>query len=113
MTTTPSPPPWYYATPMLDDYRQGNYGAAIDGALIYAKASRDLPVVLAVAAAGESKRQDIIDQFFKPLMSNAGYRSAGILPKLGLRITDPSLLQHIADGLVLAGVPQGALSQPF
>ena len=113
VTTTPSPPPWYYATPMLDDYRQGNYGAAIDGALIYAKASRDLPVVLAVAAAGESKRQDIIDQFFKPLMSNAGYRSAGILPKLGLRITDPSLLQHIADGLVLAGVPQGALSQPF
>lgn len=113
ITAQPSPPPWYYETPMLDNYRQGNYGDAIDAALIYAAANKDLPVVLALAAAGEAKRQDIIDQFLGQLMSNPGYRSAGILPKLGLRITDPALLQRIAEGLVLAGVPQKALSHAF
>jgi tetratricopeptide (TPR) repeat protein len=113
LRASPSPPPWYYETLMLDDYRQNNYGAAIDAALIYATTSHDLPVALALAAAGESKRRDIIDQFMRGLMTNAGYRSAGILPKLGLRITDPSLLHHIAEGLVLAGVPPSALSQPF
>lgn len=113
ITAQPSPPPWYYETPMLDNYRQGNYSDAIDAALIYAAANKDLPVVLALAAAGEAKRQDIIDQFLGQLMDNTGYRSAGILPKLGLRITDPALLQHIAEGLILAGVPQKALSHAF
>lgn len=109
----PAPPPWYYATPMLDAYRQGKYDEAIEAAMIYAAASGEMPVALAVAAAGEAKRQDIIGKYLTPLLSNAIFRSAGILPRLGLRITDPALLHHIGEGLILAGVPQDALTRAF
>jgi hypothetical protein len=75
--------------------------------------NHDAAEVIAIAAAAHLKRQDIVDAYLPELLRNERYRRKGFLAQLGARITDPQLLKAIADGLVLAGVPEAAINNPF
>jgi tetratricopeptide (TPR) repeat protein len=113
LTTAPNPPPWYNGVPMVVWYKETNYAHALSSALAYAVSNHDAAEVIAIAAAAHLKRQDIVDAYLPELLRNERYRRKGFLAQLGARITDPQLLKAIADGLVLAGVPEAAINNPF
>jgi hypothetical protein len=98
---------------MLDDYRRGDWRAAIAAALSYSPANRQLAAALAVAAGVRAKRDDIVQQYIGAVLSNPQFKAAGILTRLGDTVTDPALLAAIGDGLTLAGIPQADMRHPF
>jgi hypothetical protein len=113
LTSAPFPPPWYFQVPMLDDYRRGDWRAAIAAALSYSPANRQLAAALAVAAGVRAQRNDIVQQYLGAVLSNPQFGAAGILTRLGDTVTDPALLAAIGDGLTLAGIPQADMRHPF
>jgi len=47
------------------------------------------------------------------VLGNPQFQESGIMPRVGMRVKQPGVLQRIRAGLVLAGLPVNALDRPF
>jgi len=113
LVAAPLPPPWYYLVPMLDAYRRGDWGAAVDDALAFATADRDIGAAVAVAAAAHAGRMTVVARYLPAILTSPRFRSDGILMHIDRAVGDTGMSAAIGDGLVLAGVPQGDLRHSF
>ena len=110
---SPVPPPWYFCVPTLLALRDDRLPLAISNAQAYAIADPELGSVLAVTAASRAGNADVVNRYLPQVLEVAAFRASGILPQLRRRIGDEALLNEIGTALAAAGVPQGALTQPF
>ena len=113
LLAAPFPPAWYYGVSMLDAYRRSDWNVAVEDAIAYTAANRDVGAALAVAAGAMAGRQDVVEQYLRTVLASERFKHGGILTRLAMRITDPELLGAIGDGLTLAGVPQADMHGPF
>jgi tetratricopeptide (TPR) repeat protein len=113
LTGVPSPPPWYYQTRAFNALRERRYFDAIDAAQALAAADNEYGAVIALAAAPEVGRTDLVDRYRPLVLGNTHFQSVGILPRLGILIRPQVLLDRVKEGLTLAGVPPAALVKPF
>lgn len=109
----PSPPRWYMAVPALDALSQSDFGEALRLAEIYSQSDRELGPIFAVLAAQGLDDADIVNIYLPRVMEVPSFRGNGILPRLRQRISDSSFIELIRKALEAAGVPRGALTQPF
>ena len=109
---TANPSPWYYYMLGLVALRNGNYPAAIENGRI-ASQSGELGVIVALAAAGLSGDTQSILEFEPRVMNMESLRRIGILPWLGIRIKDNTVLERVSEGLAAAGIPASALTTQF
>ncbi len=108
------PSPWYYYPAALNAFRSGELEEAImRGQIAAAFANGEIATVVALAAAKEAGRQDLIATLRPRLMAMENLRRTGIMPWLSGQITDPDVLERIAEDLEDAGVPADALTGPF
>lgn len=113
LSTIPSPPAWYYITRAFNALREQHYFEAIDAAQSLTTGDEELGPAIALAAAPMIGRQDIIERYRPIVLGNRYFQESGVLPRLRLRIRLPVLLQRLRDGLLLAGIPPGAIDGPF
>jgi hypothetical protein len=113
LTTAPLPPPWYYFVPMLDSYRRGDWGGAVDDALSFAAADRDTAAAVAVAASVHAGRVNVVQRYLPAILASARFKKTGILTSIATTVADAGVVSAIGDGLVLAGVSQAYLRQGF
>lgn len=109
---TPSPSPWYHFLPALIALRDGRLEGAIEQGRLAAQAG-ELGSIVALAAAGLSGNQPVIDDFGPRVMSMEALRRYGVMPWLRIRIKDKQVLALLADGLSAAGIPASALTAQF
>jgi tetratricopeptide (TPR) repeat protein len=108
-----SPPPWYYMTRAFNTMREQRFFDALDAAQALASGDQEFGPVIALAAASRIGRNDLIDRYRPLVMGNERFQSSGILPRLAMLIRPQVLLDRIATGLAIAGVPPNALRKPF
>jgi TolB-like protein len=113
LTSVQSPPPWYYQTRAFNALRERRYFDAIDAGQALAAADDEYGAVIALAAAPEVGRTDLVDRYRPIVLGNTHFQSVGILPRLGILIRPKVLLDRVKEGLTLAGVPPAALIKPF
>ncbi len=113
LAAIPSPPPWYHLTRAFNALREQRFFDAIDAAQTLASGDEEFGPVIALAAAPRAAREDLIDRYRPLVMDNPRFEAAGILPRLGMRVQDRSILQRFREGLILAGIPVNALDRPF
>ena len=113
LAAAPLPPPWYYFVPMLDAYRRHDWSAAVDDALAYAVADRELGAAVAVSAGARAGQNALVARYLPAILSSAQFKAGGILPRLGMMVADGGLLSAIGDGLVMAGVPGADLLHSY
>lgn len=113
LKAVPSPPPWYYQTRAFNALRERRYFDAIDAGQALAAADDEYGAVVALAAAPEVGRTDLVDRYRPIVLGNTHFQSVGILPRLGILIRPQVLLDRVKEGLTLAGVPPGAVIKPF
>lgn len=113
LAAAPLPPPWYYFVPMLDAYRRHDWATAVDDALAYAVADRELGAAVAVSAGARGGQNALVARYLPAILSSARFKAGGILPRLGTMIADGGLLSAIGDGLVMAGVPGADLLHSY
>lgn len=109
---TPTPSPWYHFLPALIALRDGRLEQAVEQGRLAAPAGELGPIV-ALAAAGLSGNQPVIDDFGPRVMSMEALRRYGVMPWLRIRIKDQQVLTLLADGLGAAGIPASALTAQF
>ena len=109
---TAHPSPWYYYMLGLVALRNGDYPAAIENGRIAAQ-SGELGGIVALAAAGLSGDTQSILEFEPRVMNMESLRRIGILPWLGIRIKDNTVLERVSAGLAAAGIPASALTTQF
>jgi len=113
ITETPSPPAWYFAAPALNALRGRDYDQARKFGETLAQSDRTLGSVIVVTAALESGQTDVVSRYLPQVLDHQPFRAHGILPELGRRLSDSSLLASLAGGLERAGVPPKALTGPY
>ncbi|RYE09073.1 MAG: hypothetical protein EOP22_10785 [Hyphomicrobiales bacterium] len=113
LAAIPTAPPWYYLTRGLTALREQRFFDAIDAAQALAAGDEEFGPVIALAAAPRAGRTDLIDRYRPLVMGNAAFQKNGVMPRLAMRIRQPSVLEQFRQGLVLAGVPTTALDGPF
>ena len=57
--------------------------------------------VIALAAAPRAGRTDLIDRYRPLVMGNAAFQKNGVMPRLAMRIRQPSVLEQFRQGLLL------------
>ena len=109
----PSAPSRYYTVRAFNALKEERFFDAIDAAQALASGDEEFGPVIALAAAPRAGRQDLIDRYRPAVMSNPHYQVGGILPRLAMRMAADSVYDAVREGLLLAGVPPGALDGPF
>ena len=109
---TPNPSPWYYTLPALIALKDGRFTQAIADGRVAAQAG-EVGALVSLSAAGLSGDEQAIADFQPRVMSMESLRRIGIMPWLGIRIKDQSVLARLADGLRAGGIPESALTAQF
>jgi len=109
----PEPPPWYLAAPTLKRLAAEDYAAALEDAVLYARADHELGPILAVMAARGEGDGETVSRYLPQVLDVPGFRAFGIMPPLRWRIADPVLLGAIRQSLLDAGVPAAAMDGAF
>jgi Tfp pilus assembly protein PilF/TolB-like protein len=109
----PEPPAWYHGGPAVLALLDQDFVGASELAERYATADGQIGPVLALVAAQNAGRAELVAQHLPQLVELPAFRQRGILPRLRETISNPPLLEMIATGIVAAGVPPTALEQPF
>jgi len=109
----PTPPPYYYTTRAFEAMRERRFYDAIDAAQALAAGDEELGPVIAVAAAPVIGRNDLIDRYRPLVLGNVHFQAAGIMTRIERVFQVPALADRIREGLILAGIPPGALDAPF
>jgi Tfp pilus assembly protein PilF len=111
--SAPEPPAWYHGGPAVLALLDQDFVGASELAERYATAEAQIGPVLALVAAQNAGRADLVAQHLPQVLALSAFRQRGILSRLRETISNPPLLEMIATGLVAAGVPPTALEQPF
>jgi hypothetical protein len=93
--------------------RERRFYDAIDAAQALAAGDEELGPVIAVAAAPVVGRSDLIDRYRPLVLGNTHFQSGGIMTRIARVYRVPALVDRIREGLILAGIPPGALDAPF
>ena len=109
----PAPPPWYLAAPTLQRLADGDYAAALEDAMLYARADHELGPILAVMAARGRGDSETVSRYLPQVLDIPSFRAFGIMTQLKWRISDPALLSAIRQALLDAGVPIQAMDNGF
>jgi hypothetical protein len=108
------PSPWYFFPAALNAFRGGQLQEAIMRGQIAAEfANGEVATVVTLAAAHEANRKDVVGTLRPRMMAMENLRRTGIMPWLAGQITDPQVLDRIANDLKSAGIPENALTGPF
>ena len=111
---SPQPPPWYYETTAVGEWRAGGFEAALDAGLRAADfGSGEMGTLIALAAAGMLGRADIAESLRSRVMTMEKLRLWGIAPWLGAQLTEGEIVESLAEGLRRAGIAEDALTAPF
>jgi Flp pilus assembly protein TadD len=113
LSGTPEPPPWYHGVPALLALQDQDFATALDYAVIYAEADRELGPIIAIMAAQGQGKTDVVNRYLPQVMDGVGFQAGGVLPRLRERIADITLLHRIRLVLTEAGIPGAYLEQPF
>lgn len=113
IATVPSPPAFYYMTRAFDALRQRRYYDAIDAGQALATGDEELGPTIVLAAAPVIGRNDLIDRYRPMVMGNPHLQAVGILTRIEHIYKVPALIDRMREGLILAGIPPGALDGPF
>ena len=109
LDSTDDPPDWYFGAPALEALRQGDAELAADYAQSYARADRELGPILAIIAGQRASEPAIVNRYVAQVLEVPAFRVAGVLPRLGERISDPALIEQARIALLAAGVSQASL----
>jgi len=107
------PPPWYFLTRALSLLRQQRFFDALDAAQALAAGDEEFGPLIALAAAPRVARDDLVARYRPLVLGNPRFQAAGILPRAALRLPIEAVAARLREGLVLAGVPPGAIDGPF
>ncbi len=113
INVVPDTPAWYLGVPALSALHEGNYAAAVDYAVAYSQADRELGPVLAIMAAQGIGDDQIVSRFLPRVLEVPSFRATGVLTQLGRRIGDGDLLERVRVSLSNAGVPPQSLLGAF
>jgi tetratricopeptide (TPR) repeat protein/TolB-like protein len=108
------PAPWYYFPMTLAALRARQFEDAMEsGAHLVDSANGEMGSLLVLAAAGQAGVASSVANYLTRAMTMEHLRRLGIMSWLRVRILDEDLLSLIEQGLLRAGVPRNALTQPF
>lgn len=114
ITDTPYAPAWYYFPVTIYDFRERRFADALETARDTMQfGGGELGAIMAVAAAQELGREDVVEELQPRLMAMESLRRSGIIPWFSLQIADQKLIAAVALDLERAGVPNAALTAPF
>ncbi len=108
-----APPPWYFLPEAFDKLRRYRFEEALAAGLKVSEGDIELGHIISLIAAKRVGNEAVVADCLAKVMGNERFRLTGIMPRLGHRISDQSLLKLIRDGLLLAGVPAAALEKAF
>jgi len=109
----PTPPPYYYTTRAFEAMRERRFYDAIEAAQALAAGDDELGPVIAIAAAPVVGRNDLIDRYRPLVLGNLHFQATGIMTRIERVYQVQALADRIREGLILAGIPPGALDAPF
>jgi tetratricopeptide (TPR) repeat protein len=111
---TPFPSPWYFYPAALNAYRDGRYDEAIElGQRAAVFGGGEVGSLLAVAAAVELNRSEVIEPLLPRILGMESLRRAGIMTWMAGQVTGTALLERMSAALTRAGIPAAALTEAF
>jgi len=113
IASVPTPPPYYYTTRAFEAMRERRFYDAIEAAQALAAGDDELGPVIAIAAAPVVGRNDLIDRYRPLMLGNLHFQATGIMTRIERVYQVQALADRIREGLILAGIPPGALDAPF
>lgn len=114
LADTPYPSPWYFYPRAIDAFRNGQFDLAIEaGRRASGYGGGEMGRLIALAAAAQADRRDVVDELLPQATSSEALRRAGIRAWLDVQLPEMPVVDAIVAGLLRAGVPERAVTGPF